>query len=83
MSFRARLSLTALEARENPSVPTLDPFGGTAPPPTDPVTLTAVPTDPAAVAEAAALAGVTFAPIPPPVDPLLGNNTIYNVPLLP
>lgn len=85
MTFRARLSLTALEARENPSVPTVDPFGGTAPPPADPSTVVLpplpTPTDPAAVAEAAAIAGATLTPAP--IDPLLGNNSVYKIPLLP
>jgi hypothetical protein len=78
MIFRARLSLLSLETRENPSVPGLDPIGGNAPPPVDPPA--PPPSDPAEVAIAAAIAGAT---VPPPVDPLLGNNGIYNVPLLP
>jgi len=83
MTFRARLSLTALETRENPSVPTVDPVGGTAPPPTDPLP-PPPPTNPAAMAEAAAAAGAALPPPPPaPIDPLLGNNSIYKVPLLP
>ena len=82
MTFRARLSLTSLEARENPSVPTVDPTGGTAPPPTEPPP----PTDPVQLAIDAAAAGAAAgAPTtpPPPIDPLLGNNSVYNVPLLP
>ena len=77
MTFRARLSLLSLETRENPSVPGVDPIGGYVPPPTDPLPPT---DDPATLAEAAVIAGATPTP---PTDPLLGDNSVYKVPLLP
>ncbi len=52
MNFRARLSLFALESRENPSVPVVPPVGGDAPP----------PTDPAVIAEGACVDGATIPP---------------------
>ena len=85
MIFRARLSVFALEQRENPSVPALDPIGGDAPPPVAP------PAPPVIVtiidAGGATGGGVTTPTTPitptPPTDPLLGNNGIYNIPLIP
>ncbi|MBN9122975.1 MAG: hypothetical protein J0I06_28200 [Planctomycetes bacterium] len=85
MIFRARLSLTSLESRENPSTPTVDPIGGIDPAPTDPVVTAPAdpaPADPTTTAVDAAAAGATL-PDATSTDPLLGNNTIYNVPLLP
>ena len=87
MKFRP--TLFQFESRENPSVPVLDPIGGTAPPSTDPV-VTAPPVDPATAAADAvnaaitvALGVVTPAAPPAPFDPLTANNSIYNVPLVP
>ncbi|VTR92977.1 unnamed protein product [Gemmata massiliana] len=70
MSFRARLSVFALEQRENPSVSVLDPIGGIAPPLTEPVP-PPPPTTPVVVAPTT------------PTDPLLGTNPIYQIPLVP
>jgi hypothetical protein len=78
--FRARLSLFALEARENPSVPGADPYGGDAPPPVDPPP---PPVDPVQQAIDAAAAGASVPTTPPPVDPLLGDNSVYKIPLTP
>ena len=82
MTFRARLSLTTLEARENPSVPTVDPVGGGAPPPTDPLP-PPPPTDPVQLAIDSCVAGATTPTTTTTTDPLLGTNTVYKVPLLP
>jgi hypothetical protein len=89
MNFRARLSLFALEARENPSGPTpIDPTGGTTVPQasTDPALVAATPTDPAtttdpaalaaAAASAGAAAGVSGTNV------LTQNNTVTNQPLV-
>lgn len=82
--MRFRPSFTQLESRENPSVPALDPFGGTAPAPVDPP---AAPVDPVQVAIDAVIAGATATTTTPPTtpttDPLLIINSIYNVPLVP
>ena len=78
MTFRARLSLTWLEARENPSTPTADPYGGEAPPPVDPPP----PTDPALTAEDACVAGATT-DTTTTSDPLTTTNTVYKDPLVP
>ena len=87
MKFRP--TLFQFESRENPSLPVLDPIGGTAPPSTDPVVV-APPVDPATAAADAAVAAANLAlslitpPAPPaPFDPLTANNSIYNVPLVP
>jgi hypothetical protein len=73
MNFRARLSLFALEPRENPSGPApIDPTGDPTPPqdPTDPG-LTQPPPAPDD-----GTGGNTS-------DPLLGNNDIFGNPIVP
>lgn len=87
MSFRFRPALTWLESRENPSTPTADPFGGAVPPPADP-TPAPPPADSSLVqiminAAAAAASSASTTPPATPTDPLLANNSIYNVPLVP
>lgn len=87
MTFRFRPALTPLESRENPSVPAIDPFLGSAPPPADPIP-TPPPAESALVqlmidAAIAGASGATTTPPAAPTDPLLANNSIYNVPLLP
>jgi hypothetical protein len=82
MNFRFIPVLSALESRENPSVPYLDPLGATAPPPSDPAPAPA-PVDPTAAIIAAATGAATGTTPTNPNDPILGNNSIYNVPLLP
>ena len=79
MAFRARLSLLALETRENPSVPGLDPIGGDTTVPLDPVP-PPPSTDPVAMAEAAAIAGVTIPPTTPPAPPPDNTATLYQLP---
>src|SRR6478735_1352558 len=67
MNFRARLSLFALEARENPSDLPLDPYGGPAPAPN--------PNDPGIVAPppvAPPPTGTTTTSVPPASDPNAG-----------
>ena len=85
MNFRARLSLFALETRENPSVPGLDPFGGEAPAPIDPPGAGAV--DPVQIAIDAAIAGAsataTTTTTTTTTTTADGINSIYNIPLLP
>jgi hypothetical protein len=78
MAFRARLSLLALETRENPSVPGLDPIGGEAPPPVDPPA--PPPSDPVLLAEAAVIAGVTIPPETPPAPPPDNTANLYPIP---
>lgn len=81
--MRFRPTFMQLESRENPSVPALDPFGGTAPAPVEEPTTT----DPVQVAVDAVIAGAsattTTTTTAPTTDPLLINNSIYNVPLVP
>lgn len=81
--FRTRLSVTVLEARENPSGPTLiDPIAITAPS-TDPaVTVTApTTTDTAADIGTAIVGGATGAITP--ASPITDLNGITKTPLLP
>ncbi|QJW93904.1 hypothetical protein FTUN_1418 [Frigoriglobus tundricola] len=80
MNFRARLSLFALETRENPSVPGIDPTGGTAPAPVTTTTTTTATTttDPTSIALAAATAGATV----PTTNVLTATNSIYNTPVV-
>jgi len=80
VNFRFRPTLTPLEARENPSVPGLDPFGGVAPAPVDPP---AVPFDPAQIAIDAVIAGAASVPPTTPLVPADGINSVYKIPLLP
>jgi hypothetical protein len=77
MCFRARLFLTSLETRENPSTPTADPFGGDAPPPSDPPP---APTTPVQTAEDACIAGVTLPPTTPPAPPVDTTHLLYQLP---
>lgn len=72
MNFRP--SLFQFESRENPSVPVIDPFGGIAPPSTDPA-LTPTTTTTTTT--------VIVTPTTTTTDPLLATNAIYNVPLVP
>ena len=83
MNLRTRLFLTTLEARENPSVPTVDPIGGDVPPPVPP------PVDPGQIAAdigaaiGAAVINVVSPPAPPaPFDVLTADNSIYKTPLV-
>ena len=71
-----RPSLCQLETRENPSIPVVDPFGGTAPPWTDPA-LTPTTTD----TTTTVIVTTTTTP-PAPFDVFTANNSIYNVPLV-
>jgi hypothetical protein len=88
MTFRAHLSLFALETRENPSVPGLDPYVVGGPAPTDPTAAapgTDNTTDATALAQAAVIAGVTQAPATPapaaPVaQPVDTTNLLYLTP---
>lgn len=72
MNFRP--TLFQFESRENPSLPVLDPIGGTAPPSTDPALTTTTPTT---------TTTVIVTPTTTTTDPLLATNSIYNVPLVP
>ncbi len=78
MNFRARLSLFALESRENPSGPSaIDPTGGTA-------VVTTTTTDPTAVAVAAATAGATATTTTTTTTAttVTATNTVYNTPVV-
>jgi hypothetical protein len=79
MAFRARLSLTWLETRENPSVPGADPYAGNEIPSTDPVP-PPPSTDPVLLAEAAVIAGVTIPPETPPAPPPDTTYLLYQLP---
>ncbi len=74
MNFRP--TLFQFESRENPSLPVLDPIGGTAPPSTDPA-LTPTTTD----TTTTVIVTTTTTP-PAPFDVFMANNSIYNVPLV-
>ena len=81
MKFRARLSLFALEARENPSGPSpldLSTDSGTTQSTTDPA-LTTPTSDATSIAIAGAVSG---AGTTTSSDTLLTNNTITNDPLV-
>jgi hypothetical protein len=84
MNFRARLSLFALESRDTPSgVPAIPPVYSTSPPAVvDPTPVATAPTDPATVATQAIVAGATVPATTASTNPLLQNNSIYNVPLV-
>ena len=69
MNFRP--TLFQFESRENPSgVPVIDPFGGTAPPSTDPALTPTTTTT------------VIVTPTTTTTDVMMMNNTIYKVPLV-
>jgi hypothetical protein len=88
MNFRFRPELMSLETRENPSVPGVDPIGGDAPPPVDTPpaaapTDTTTPTTGSPLLTIIALTTELAVNATQTTDPLLQNNSIYNIPLVP
>lgn len=79
MPLCVRLAPELLEARENPSLPVLDPFGGPAPVPVSAPEPVASAPQPAECAPSGFWAQTATAVA---AGPLLADNSLYNVPLV-